>query len=156
MSFDWEDFSPKENALYGEEIAKGAAHRAVRFLFDRRILEGKKQEEVAASIGKDPAWLSRSIRGPANWTLKTLGALVVALDGDLTIKVDALEDREHTKQTNYDAYDAIDHEVFLINKVRYPVGYKVENPIVFKETEATKQHNSSHQYSSSLTVGSAS
>ena len=157
MNFDWEDFSPKENALYGEELAKGAAHRAVRELFDRRIHEGKKQEEIADKIGKDPAWLSRSIKGPANWTLKTLGALVVALDGKLTIKVGALEDHQQMNPSNYDAYDAIDCELYSKNRFWYPLGCGAARSLcTLEETEITEQNNTSQRSSMFMAVGSAS
>lgn len=123
MNFVWEEFSPKENASYGEEQAKGAAHRAVRKLFDRRILEGKNQEKIAESIGKDPAWLSRVIKGPANWTLKTLGALTVALDGDLTIDVRAVEDCRDRALSNYDAYKDSVEDCQINKSMSFPVSY---------------------------------
>lgn len=118
MHFVWEEFSPKENASYGEELAKSAAHLAVRDLWARRLKSGMTQEQIAASIGKDPAWLSRVMKGPANWTLKTLGALVVALDGKLNIQVEAVEDNKGIMMTNFDAYHAQDPSyIFLPDMV---------------------------------------
>lgn len=114
MSFEWEDFSPKENASYGQERAKSTAHLAVRELFYRRIKEGLTQEHIAKEIGKDPAWVSRVIKGPGNWTLKTLGALVVALDGILTIRVTAREDDKTCQHSNADAYFIADTELHPI------------------------------------------
>lgn len=115
MHFVWEEFSPKENASYGEELAKSAAHLAVRELWARRLRDGVTQEQIAASIGKDPAWLSRTMKGPANWTLKSLGALVVALDGKLNIQVEAVEDDTSITTANFNAYDAADTSVVILS-----------------------------------------
>lgn len=143
MNFVWESFSPKENASYGEEKAKGSAHLAVRDLFYRRIREGKKQEEIAAAIGKDPAWLSRTMKGPANWTLKTLGALVIALDGELKIQVSASEDIAVNNLTNFDAYLMID-EVCLVEPTRLEPYDATENSS-FQEVK--DKYSYPHQFS---------
>lgn len=72
------------------------------------------QEHIAEKIGKDPAWVSRVMKGPGNWTLKTLGALVVALDGILTIRVTAREDDKTGLHSNADAYFIADTESYPI------------------------------------------
>jgi hypothetical protein len=64
-------------------------------------LDGRAAAERA--IGRDTAWVSRSLRGPGNWTLRTLGELVEALNGEIEIKIHALEDSPSTN-SNYHAY----------------------------------------------------
>jgi hypothetical protein len=43
------------------------------------------------------------LRGPGNWTLRTIGELVEALNGELEITVHAKEDPPE-RRTNYSAY----------------------------------------------------
>jgi hypothetical protein len=61
------------------------------------------QVDLAKTIGRDPAWVSRSLRAPGNWTLRTFGELVEGLNGDIEIIVHANEDATG-RQSNYDAY----------------------------------------------------
>jgi hypothetical protein len=62
-----------------------------------------KQVDVAKAIGRDPAWVSKNLRGPGNWTLRTLSELVEALNGELEISVHGLDDPLPIK-LNYHAY----------------------------------------------------
>src|SRR5437773_2090655 len=72
--------SPEQRASYGVARAKSIAFDAVHALWRRRRAEGKSQAELAKVLGKDEGWLSKNLRGPGNWTMRTLGELVEALD----------------------------------------------------------------------------
>ena len=92
MTFAYSDLSPGELEAFGFARARDAAFNAVRDLWKRRRGQGMTQKDLAARIGRDPAWVSRKLQGPGNWTLRTTGAFVVALNGEIEIKVHALED----------------------------------------------------------------
>jgi hypothetical protein len=62
-----------------------------------------KQIDIAKAIGRSPSWINRSLRGPGNWTLRTFGELVEALNGEIEIAVHAVED-PLPAPPNYDAY----------------------------------------------------
>jgi hypothetical protein len=85
--------TPKERRDYGAAKARDAAFDAVHELWRRRQDEGWKQARICEALERNPAWVSRTLRGPNNWTLKTVGQLVEALDGEISITVAALEDR---------------------------------------------------------------
>ncbi len=63
------------------------AFAAVRKLWKLRQSQGMTQQDLAVRLGKDPAWVSRKLSGPSNWTLHTLGDLVDALDGEIEISI---------------------------------------------------------------------
>jgi transcriptional regulator with XRE-family HTH domain len=87
---------------FGFSRTRDIAFAAVRKLWKLRQAQGMTQQDVAARLDKDPAWVSRKLSGPTNWTLHTLGDLVDALDGEIEIAIGDL--REGTKVGNYDAY----------------------------------------------------
>jgi transcriptional regulator with XRE-family HTH domain len=95
--------TPDQRASYGVARAKSIAFEAVHTLWRRRKAEGRSQSDLAKALGKDKGWLSRSLRGPGNWTIKTLGEMVEALDGELEIIVHGAED-PISDQSNYHAY----------------------------------------------------
>lgn len=97
------DLPSKERAEYGFARAKDLAFDAVYALWRRRQKEGMKQIDLAQAIGRQPATVSRNLRGPGNWTLRTLGEYVEALNGELEITVHAVEDALGTP-SNYHAY----------------------------------------------------
>jgi transcriptional regulator with XRE-family HTH domain len=97
------DLTPKELEAYGFARVRDIAFDAVRELWHRRQAGGMSQQDFAARIGRDPAWVSRSLRGPGNWTLRTIGAFVAGLDGEIEITVNGLEDPIHDRR-NTDAY----------------------------------------------------
>ena len=70
-------------------------------LWRKRRADGVKQSEVAAILNCDPGWVSKQFRGPGNWTLRTIGELIEALDGDIEI---AARPMEETSLRNFDAY----------------------------------------------------
>jgi hypothetical protein len=79
------------------------AFDAVQSLWRRRQAEGMTQAQLAETIGKDAGWVSRNLRGPGNWTARTVGAFVVGLNGEIEITVHALEDPLPIR-SNYHAY----------------------------------------------------
>lgn len=87
------DLTPSERADYGFARVRDVAFDAIIALWRRRKEEGMKQFDIAAAIGKDEGWVSRKLRGPGNWTLRVMGEFVEALNGEIEIKVHAMEDR---------------------------------------------------------------
>ncbi len=122
--------SPQELAEYGAERIKNEAFDQVRLLWERREAEGWSQKRVADAIGRDPGWVSRNLSAPGNWTLRTIGALTQALNGEVYLRVLPLEEPVDTP-TNYDAYDGYEENVNdgyydLINSGKYSVGPSIE------------------------------
>lgn len=76
-----------DRRAYGVERARSHAFAAVIELWRLRKANGMKQTELADRLGRDTGWLSKKLRGPGNWTLKTLGEMVEALDGEIEIQV---------------------------------------------------------------------
>ena len=69
------------------------AHHAIYALWLRRRAEGMTMKELADRLERDPAWVSRALAGPKNWTMRTLGELARALGAQVEIRVTATEDR---------------------------------------------------------------
>lgn len=89
---DHECSAARDAGDYGFARARDIAFDAVQALWRRRKDAGMKQIDVAYAIGREPAWVNRSLRGPGNWTLRTLGQLVHGMNGELEITVHAMED----------------------------------------------------------------
>jgi hypothetical protein len=62
-----------------------------------------KQSDIAGVLNRDPAWVSRQLRGPGNWTLKTIGELIEALNAEVEIRVFGREERVIPSQ-NFNAF----------------------------------------------------
>ncbi|WP_342728379.1 helix-turn-helix transcriptional regulator [Bradyrhizobium sp. B097] len=88
---------------YGFARVRDAAYDAVMELWRRRKAEGMTQAQLAEALGGDTGWLSRNLRGPGNWTLRTVGRFVEALNGEVELKVHGLED-PLPAPPNYHAY----------------------------------------------------
>lgn len=95
--------TPEERGEYGFVRIKDVAFDAVQRLWRRRSAEGVSQTDLADALGKDTGWVSKNLRGPGNWTLRTFGALVEGLGGEAQIVVRALEDPLPIL-SNYHAY----------------------------------------------------
>ena len=93
----------RDRSDYGFARARDLAFDAVQALWRRRSAAGMKQTDIARALGHDPAWVSRNLRGPGNWTLRTFGELVEALDGEIEIQVCGLED-PISPRPNFHAY----------------------------------------------------
>jgi hypothetical protein len=102
---------------YGYARVRDKAFDAVHELWTRRNTAGVTLVDVAEKIGRDKGWLSKQMNGPGNWTLRTFGELVMALDGEAEIAVYGLEDPPEYR-SNYNAYSA--NELETENKVRDP------------------------------------
>lgn len=102
-SFDMPAMKPAELVDYNVARARDLAFDAVHSLWRRRQSEGLTQADLAKFLARDEAWISRTLSGPGNWTLKTVAALVAGLNGELEIEVLALEDPPPDR-SNYDAY----------------------------------------------------
>ena len=92
ISLSSEHLAPEARGELGAERAKMLAFTSVLKLWRRRKEEGLSQADIAKAIGKDEGWVSRNLKGPKNWTIKTLGEFAEALNGDLEIQVLAGED----------------------------------------------------------------
>lgn len=75
---------------------------AVATLFERRSDQGLTQVELAEALDRHPAWVSRKLGGPSNWTLRTLAEFVEALNGHLVISAQPIEEAQ---KHNYDFYN---------------------------------------------------
>ena len=84
---------------------RDAAYDAVFGLWVKRKGEGMTQQDIAQFLDRDPAWVSRNLSGPANWTLRTFGELTEALSGYAHIVVEPTED---IVPGNFDIYADID------------------------------------------------
>jgi transcriptional regulator with XRE-family HTH domain len=118
--------SPKERREYGFARIRDAAFDAVSALWKRRQDEGMSQAQIAAAIGGDTGWVSKNLRGPGNWTMKTFGTFVEALNGEAQIIVRAAEDALPVR-SNYHAY----------------VGYEPEMPTATADATSLPQARSS-------------
>jgi transcriptional regulator with XRE-family HTH domain len=85
--------------------ARDLAFDAIMNLWRRRSEAGMTQKELAMRISCSRSLVSRSLKGPGNWTLRTLAEFADALDGELEIHVFGLEDPPSNRD-NYDAYEA--------------------------------------------------
>jgi hypothetical protein len=100
---DLVSLSPSERREFGFARVRDVAFDAVSSLWARRQNEGMTQLDIAAALGSDPGWVSRNLRGPGNWTLRTFGAFVEALNGEAQITIRALDDAPQIL-SNYHAY----------------------------------------------------
>jgi transcriptional regulator with XRE-family HTH domain len=106
MTSKYDKISPTQAHMdYGFARARDIAFDAVLELWRKRHSAGLTQADLANRLGKDAGWVSKRLRGPGNWTLRTLGELVEALDGELEINVSPLEEPSYPAR-NFDAYDA--------------------------------------------------
>jgi hypothetical protein len=103
LSSDPFELTERDLGTYGYARARDLAFDAVRRLWDLRQSQGMKQTTLAVKIGRDPGWVSRNLRGPGNWTLRTLGEFVVGLGGRLQINVIAEESAPELAE-NFHAY----------------------------------------------------
>lgn len=105
---------------YGFARARDIAFDAVLALWRKRKAAGVKQSDIAAALGRDPAWVSKQLKGPGNWTLRTIGELVEAMDGELEIAVFG-RDEKIMPAKNADAYSGYGDN-WLSGSVRPIVG----------------------------------
>jgi transcriptional regulator with XRE-family HTH domain len=99
-----------ERADYGFARVRDAAYDGVMELWHRRKDQGMTQAQLAEALGGDAGWLSRNLRGPGNWTLRTIGRFVEALNGEVEFKVHGLED-PLSARPNYHAYVGYEPEI---------------------------------------------
>jgi transcriptional regulator with XRE-family HTH domain len=77
---------------YGFARARDLAFDAVNELSRKRQANGMKQAELALRLGRDTGWLSKKLKGPGNWTLRTFGEMAEALGGEIEISIHPLEE----------------------------------------------------------------
>lgn len=92
----------REEADIGHGLVRYDAYYAILDLWLKRRAEGMTQKDIAEKLGRDPAWVSRALGGPANWTLRTLGELAYALNGAVEIRAVPKEDLPPPQTDIYD------------------------------------------------------
>jgi transcriptional regulator with XRE-family HTH domain len=102
LSADDFHLSTKEADEYAVMQIRNAAFDAVHSLWRKRQAEGLTQQKLAEILERDKGWVSRALRGPANWEFKTFARLVRALRGEAEISVYPLE--LPAEEENYHAY----------------------------------------------------
>lgn len=110
MSFSFE-LSTEDKRRLAFLRVRDAAFDAITSLWHIRKAEGLSQKAIGEILDRDPAWVSRNLTGPANWTLKTFGEFVEALGGHATITV---EPKENVPVGNFDIYSDIDDDPFVV------------------------------------------
>jgi transcriptional regulator with XRE-family HTH domain len=81
------------------------AFDAVKALWRRRQAEGLTLKDLAERIDGDSGRLSKHLKGPSNWTIKTYAKLVAALGGEPRIGIIVPEDHiAQNRRDNYDVY----------------------------------------------------
>jgi len=105
-----------ELAEYGLAQVRDVAFDAFLRMWRYRQSQGWTQKRLADNIGRDKATVSKYLRGPANWTMRTLGELVQGLEADVQITIEPLEEPSQDG-ANYDAYDEHDWNTSRIKAV---------------------------------------
>jgi cyanate lyase len=86
------NFNKREMADSSVIGVRYEAFHAIYALWLKRKAEGMTQKDIADKLERDPAWVSRALGGPKNWTMRTLGELAEALGGHVEVKITAIED----------------------------------------------------------------
>ena len=107
--------NPSDLSDYGHARVRDVAFDAVLSLWHRRKETGMKQSDIAAAIGRDPGWVSRNLRGPGNWTFKTFGAFLEALNGEIEMQAFGKED-QCSGERNFHANDDYTRDVVVPSK----------------------------------------
>ena len=129
--------TPEDRAKYGFGRVRNAAFDAVQGLWRRRKANGLTILELSQRLNKDPGWVSRNLKGPGNWTMRTFGGFVEGLDGEAEIIVHAIEDPV-LPAPNYDAYTEIEAAANLLGGLRKGPTTKGTQDTVVLPTEATR------------------
>ncbi len=68
-----------------------------------RALEqsGLAKKDIASNIAKDPAQITRWLKGPSNWTLDTVSNLLLAVDAEITPHVTFFKDKMAQKSNHF-------------------------------------------------------
>lgn len=106
---------------YGFARVRDKAFDAVHDLWTKRKSQGVLLKDVASSIGRDTGWVSKQLSGPGNWTLRTFGELVEALNGEAEITVFGFEDSV-AERSNFDAYTV--HSERPLNRITVRTVYE--------------------------------
>jgi transcriptional regulator with XRE-family HTH domain len=107
----------RDRADYGVARLRDQAFDAVQQLWEKRRAAGVTQKALAEAIGRDQGWVSRNLRAPGNWTLRTIAELAQALRGEIEIRVVDL-DEPIAMPSNYDAYASNESEVSTAGNAR--------------------------------------
>lgn len=100
---------------FGFARTRDKAFAAVRKLWKLRQAQGMSQLDLAVRLGRDPAWVSRKLSGPTNWTLRTLGDLADALDGEVQIQL--IDLNAAPSRRNYNAYSGYGDDIVFEHRI---------------------------------------
>lgn len=94
---------------YGYARVRDQAFDAVLSLWRKRKAQGMLRKEIAETLNTSESWVSKQFRGPSNWTLRTIGELIEAMDGELEITAFGKEEPA-SDLVNSDAYSGYDDD----------------------------------------------
>jgi transcriptional regulator with XRE-family HTH domain len=94
----------RDRADYGVARLRDQAFDAIQHLWRKRRDEGVTQKHLAEIINRDRGWVSKNLRAPGNWTLRTIGELAQALDGEIEIRIAGIEEPLESR-SNFNAYE---------------------------------------------------
>lgn len=92
---------------------------------------------LARKLGKRPEQITRWFSGPSNWTLDTIGTLLLALDAELESKVVFLRDRLPVNYA-HPLVESLVGEHTIESKRRRPSFYVIEAPSKKPRTGASE------------------
>ncbi len=118
----------RDRAEYGVIRLRDQAFDAVQKLWRKRRDSGVTQKALADVINRDQGWVSKNLRAPGNWTLRTIGELVQALDGEIEIKVIGLEVPTEPIP-NFDAYKEYCPTRRIVSPANFVGTIAVKNPM---------------------------
>jgi hypothetical protein len=106
---------------------RDTAFDAVTALWRLRKTQGMSQKDIGDALSRDPAWVSRNLAGPANWTMKTFGEFVEALDGYATISV---VPKENVPAGNFDIYSDAEDDTAVLEPIGITIVQKPKGNVV--------------------------
>lgn len=124
----FDNFSKADRRQLSQLRIRDAMFDAINELWRQRQSEGTMQKDIGEFLDKDPAWVSRVFSGPSNWTLKTCGDLIEALDGVVFIQAIAAE--ELKCKSNFNIYAEVDAHCVGMEPVKTRVLSSGENPTI--------------------------
>jgi hypothetical protein len=134
--FKLRELSAQERGRYGFARVRDAAFDAVMQLWRERQAEGMKQSDLSIRLDRDAGWVSRTLRGPGNWTMKTLGQFVEALDGDIEIRIQR-KAASSNRRDNFDAYAEFDG-ASSVDSARLEFSASIRGPDTITSTNSSK------------------
>lgn len=83
--------SQREIYYFRQRLKNRLFQSIVAFFAEKAEKEELTKRDLALSLGKDPAQITRWLSGPGNWTLDTVSDLLLAMDSELDLRVEPLD-----------------------------------------------------------------